>query len=46
MNTSTLFGKLSLDALPHNMVQAGGAASVVLGGLAVAAALTYLKRWK
>lgn len=40
-----MFGKLSLSALPHEPIQGGGAASVVLAALAVIAALTYFKRW-
>ncbi|MEP6710344.1 MAG: cbb3-type cytochrome c oxidase subunit I, partial [Candidatus Saccharibacteria bacterium] len=40
-----IFGRLSLDALPHDMVTQVGAATVVLGGLAVVIALFYFKRW-
>jgi len=41
-----MFGKLSLAALPHEPIQAGGAASVVLAAFTVIAALTYFKKWK
>lgn len=40
-----LIGKLSLQALPQTLVQAGGAASVVMGGLTIVAALTFFKKW-
>lgn len=41
-----MLGKLSLAALPHEPIQGGGAATVVLGALTVFAALTYFKKWK
>jgi cytochrome o ubiquinol oxidase subunit 1 len=40
-----LLGKLSLDALPHDLVTAGGAASMVLGLVFIAGLLSYKKRW-
>jgi cytochrome o ubiquinol oxidase subunit 1 len=43
---SLIFGKLTWDALPHEWFTIGGTASLILGGLAVAAFLTYTKRWK
>ena len=43
---ANLLGKLSLNALPHDPITAGGALTVVLGGLAVAGLLTYFKRWQ
>jgi cytochrome o ubiquinol oxidase subunit 1 len=43
---SFLFGKLTLNALPHEWFTIGGTLSLVLGGLAVAAFLSYTKRWK
>lgn len=43
---AAILGKLSLNALPHDPITAGGAASVVLGGIAVMGLLTYFKRWK
>ncbi len=43
---SFLFGKLTLNALPHEWFTIGGTASLILGGLAVAAFLSYTKRWK
>ena len=41
-----LLGKLNLNALPHDMITAGGAASMVLSVIAAAGLLTYFKRWK
>lgn len=41
-----LLGKLGLDALPTDIITIGGAASMVLGALGVAAALFYFKKWK
>ena len=43
---ASLLGKLNWNALPHDPITAGGAATVVGGVLAVMAALTYFKRWK
>ncbi len=43
---SFLFGKLTLEALPHEWFTVAGTAALVLGGLAVAGLLTYYKRWK
>jgi len=40
-----MFGKLSFAAIPHDPIQAGGAASIVLGVLATLAAITYFKKW-
>jgi len=40
-----MFGKFSLNAIPHEPIAAGGAASMVLGALAVVAALTFFKKW-
>jgi cytochrome o ubiquinol oxidase subunit I len=40
-----LIGKLSFNALPKDLVTAGGAASMVLALLFIAALLTYKKRW-
>ncbi len=40
-----LLGRLSLDALPKEMITQGGAASVVLIGAVVIGALFYFKRW-
>lgn len=46
MNSSFVFGKLSLDALPfYSPIAAGGAAVVVLGGLSVVALVTWLRAW-
>jgi len=41
-----IFGKLTWDALPHEWFTIGGTIALILGGLGVAAALTYYKRWK
>jgi cytochrome o ubiquinol oxidase subunit 1 len=43
---SILFGKLTLAALPHEWFTIAGTVSLMLGGLMVAAVLTYFKRWK
>lgn len=41
-----MFGRLSLDALPHDLITLGGAASMVGGALLVIGLLTYFKKWK
>jgi len=41
-----LFGKLTLAALPHEWFTIGGTVALTVGGIAVAAFLTYTKRWK
>lgn len=41
-----MLGRLNWDAFPHELVTIGGAISMVMGGLAVVALLTYFKRWK
>src|ERR1700731_3714992 len=41
-----LLGKLTWDALPHEWFTIGGTVSIFLGGVFVAALLTYFKRWK
>jgi len=41
-----LVGKLTWDAFQHEWTQNIAVVSMVLGGIAVAALLTYLKRWK
>ncbi len=43
---SILFGKLTLDALPHEWFTIGGTVSMAIAGLGVAIFLTYSKRWK
>ncbi len=43
---ASLLGKLSWSALPHNVITAGGALTMVGALVAIAAALTYFKRWK
>ena len=40
-----LFGKLTVDALPHHWYTVGGTIFMVLAGLALAAFLTKTKRW-
>jgi cytochrome o ubiquinol oxidase subunit 1 len=42
---SSILGKLDLHALPQDLVTGGGAATVVLGIVGLAAAVTYFKRW-
>jgi cytochrome o ubiquinol oxidase subunit 1 len=39
-------GKLSLSYFPHDPITAGGALSIVGGIIAIAALITYLKRWR
>lgn len=43
---SMIFGKLTLDALPHEWFTMGGTVAMTLGGLGVAIFLTKFKRWK
>jgi cytochrome o ubiquinol oxidase subunit 1 len=43
---SFLFGKLTLDALPHVWYTIGGTGSMVLIGAVLAGLLTYYKRWR
>ncbi|HSH17752.1 MAG TPA: cytochrome o ubiquinol oxidase subunit I [Candidatus Saccharimonadales bacterium] len=40
-----MLGRLSLDALPHDPITIGGVVMMILGGLTVAAAMTYFKKW-
>ncbi|MBL8159517.1 cytochrome o ubiquinol oxidase subunit I [Candidatus Saccharibacteria bacterium] len=40
-----MLGRLSLDALPHDMIVLGGAVTMAGGGLLAVAALFYFKRW-
>ncbi len=40
-----MFGRLSLDALPQDIITIGGVVGMVLGGLTVVAGITYFKRW-
>lgn len=40
-----LFGDITLAALPHQWFTLGATFSIIAGGLALAALLTYLKRW-
>ena len=41
-----MLGRLTLDALQHDPIVLGGAASMGLAGLGVIGLLTYFKRWK
>lgn len=41
-----MLGLLGLDDLPQDLITIGGALTVVGGGLAIIALITYLKRWK
>src|SRR5215213_4590207 len=40
-----MFGRLTLDALPHDPVVLGGVVTMTFGLVAVVAALTYFHRW-
>lgn len=40
-----IFGDLGFDAFPTDIITIGGAATMVLGGLGVVAALFYFKKW-
>ncbi|HSX18211.1 MAG TPA: cytochrome o ubiquinol oxidase subunit I [Candidatus Saccharimonadales bacterium] len=42
----SLLGNLNFDALQHGWVIAAGQASMIFGGIALVAFLTYKKRWK
>lgn len=39
-------GRLNTDALPNDLVTIVGALSMIVGGLVVAAVLTYFKKWR
>lgn len=41
-----IFGKLSLDAIPHDMVTLSAGIGMALGALGLVGLVTYLKRWK
>ena len=41
-----MFGTLTLDAFPDDLITIGGVATMLLGGLVIIALLTYFKRWK
>ena len=41
-----MFGKLTLNALPHEPIVLGGAVSMILAGIGLVALITYLKRWQ
>jgi cytochrome o ubiquinol oxidase subunit 1 len=43
---SWFFGKLTLDALPHEWFTIAGTAALFLGGLSAVALVTYYKRWR
>jgi cytochrome o ubiquinol oxidase subunit 1 len=43
---SNIFGKLTLDAFRHDMIEVGAGISMVLGGIFVVALLFYTRRWK
>lgn len=40
-----MFGRLTLDALPHDPVTIGGVAGGIVGLLIIIAAMTYFKKW-
>ena len=41
-----MFGRLGFDALPHDLITIGGAVTMLVAGVGIIIALTYLKRWK
>jgi cytochrome o ubiquinol oxidase subunit I len=41
-----ILGDLTWSALPHQWFTVGGTVAIFLGGIAIAAILTYFKRWK
>lgn len=41
-----IFGKLTLEALPHEWFTIGGTASITLGGIVTILLITKLKRWR
>jgi cytochrome o ubiquinol oxidase subunit 1 len=41
-----MLGRLSLNAVQHGPIVLGGQLSIILGGLAAVAFITYTKRWK
>ena len=42
---SKLFGRLTIDAFKHDAIEASVGVSIILGGVALVALLTYYKRW-
>jgi cytochrome o ubiquinol oxidase subunit 1 len=40
-----MFGKLGLDAIPHDPIVLVTVAMMVLGGIALVAGITYFKKW-
>lgn len=42
----SLLGRLTLDALPHEPIVIGGAVTMVLALIGIAAGLTYFKKWR
>jgi cytochrome o ubiquinol oxidase subunit 1 len=42
---ASLTGNLNLSVFPHDPMTLGAAGSIVLGGIVIAALLTYFKRW-
>ena len=40
-----MFGRLTLDAFKHDLIEYGAVASMVFGAIALIALLTYTKRW-
>ena len=41
-----MFGRLGLDALPHDPVTIGGVVMGIIGIIGIIAAMTYFKKWK
>ncbi len=42
---ASFFGRLTIDAFRHDLIEAATGVSIVIGGLLAAAYLTYAKRW-
>lgn len=43
---ANMLGRLNWDAIPRDFITLGGAVSMVVAGIFIAALLTYTKRWK
>ena len=42
---SDIFGRLTIDALKHDAIEASVGVSIILAGIAIVAYLTYFKKW-
>jgi hypothetical protein len=43
---ANLLGKLNASAFPHDLITLGAAISILVGAIAIAAFITYKKKWK